>query len=147
MVFVDELHFFSDAVATVHQWYLAGIDVVCTTVDKDSVGNDLIIGKVRSAGTPVTIIQKYGTCGVPDCSEASSHSSRITAVGSGWMGGAESYTPTCGLHHALLDIFNNPGALIASTGWWKLHGAAIIQALGVTSAEFCQMTNAAVVAL
>ena len=73
--------------------------MVCTTIDLDSNGEDVVIEKLRDAGVTVTLVKKRGKCGALGCHAESTRTSRVVAVGSDWVGGAERYTPTCSHHH------------------------------------------------
>ena len=98
-LFVDELHFFPDAVAECFRLQGLGVQVTATTLDVDGEGNDFMLSRLREAGVEVQPVHLTGRCAFPGCPNASCRTSRLTAVGSNWLGGAEHYQPHCLFHH------------------------------------------------
>ena len=97
---IDELHFFPDALVECAKLQGLGIQVVATTLDVDGEGNDFMLSKLTSAGVEVQPVHLTGRCAFPGCSDPSCRTSRLTPVGSNWLGGAEHYQPHCLFHHA-----------------------------------------------
>ena len=98
-IFIDELHFFPDAVPETLRLQQSGVNVTATTLDVDGEGNDFLLRKLEEAGVLVTAVHLEGKCAFPGCDLLSCRTSRLTPVGSSWLGGAESYQPHCLVHH------------------------------------------------
>ena len=72
---------------------------------------------------------------------------RTAAFDGNWVGGQEAYQPCCAEHHAVMDVFVAPEALVSN--WGELAGYAhrIYKLLCIDERQFCEMLNALVVAL
>lgn len=88
-----------------------------------------------------------GRCAYPGCPDASCRTSRLTAVGSNWLGGAEHYQPHCLYHHAQMDIFHAPIHLLHDTDWYINHIDSVLQHLGISIKEFAKAANTTTIAL
>lgn len=69
----------------------SGIAITATSLDVDGEGVDFIMGKLLSAGVILQPVHLTGRCAFPGCPDPSCRTSRLTPVGSSWLGGAEHY--------------------------------------------------------
>ena len=90
----------------------------------------------------------YGKCAHPICSKASELTARISVFDGTWVGGAEAYQPCCEEHHAIMDVFTFPGALIQNWDEIGLDEELFYSILSINStSELCEMLNALVTSL
>ena len=120
-VLIDELHFFdadnfTDTLRTLRKWYLQGILVVATTLNKGSDGKDFFKFRLDAAQIPYTVQLVRGKCAYPGCSKESEMTARTAAFDGNWVGGQEAYQPCCAEHHAVMDVFVAPEALVSNWG-------------------------------
>lgn len=91
---IDEAHFFGDAlIATVRHAVAAGIDVLVTSLDRDSWGRPFPVAErlLEMADEPVVRHARCARCGT-----SANRTQRLTPIVSGKMvGGPESYEPRC----------------------------------------------------
>jgi thymidine kinase len=99
-IFIDELHFFGQYEATVAAWQAAGLKVTATSISSNSVGQDMVRGRLHSAAIRTEVVMLEGHCAVTGCILPATRTSRLVPVAASWVGGAESYAPHCELHHS-----------------------------------------------
>ena len=105
------------------------------------------MGRLLSAGVIVQPVHLTGRCAFPGCPDASCRTSRLTPVGSNWLGGAEHYQPHCLQHHTQMDIFHAPNHLLHDTDWYLNHIDALLHQEKMTIKEFAKAANTAIISL
>jgi thymidine kinase len=151
VVLIDELHFFDseehqDSLRTLKSWQAAGVEVIATTLDQNSYGESMYEHRLREAGIPYTTDKLHGQCAYKGCTKPSTCTSRTKPFDGVWMGGAESYQPTCQEHHQLMDVFINPLLLVENQASFISLQELIYETLQVDNKQFCKLLNAALTA-
>jgi thymidine kinase len=86
-------------------WWSNGVRVIGTTLNRGSEETgDFWTHKLVELGVEVHRVDRMGMCAAPGCSCYSYRTARTSAVGSNWVGGAESYQPYCTPHYYEYDV-------------------------------------------
>ncbi len=93
-VFIDELHFFEDAVEFCAHCIANGISVKATTLHRDLVGNPMPLPVTLEVWEGVTVTKLHANCDTCGTIAAADFTKR-TCLGASYVGGKEEYASCC----------------------------------------------------